>query len=285
MKTTKIHLPPLIFFCLIFFGCSAHILKHHPHLAQRVFEKKLSKSEKQVQKYPKDRTVLLEICKNLTQYSYVFVLRQAEILQDEDFMESRKYRLQANGLFRKAYEYGLESLEIIHPGFRDSFYRDGGIILKEITKEEIDYLYWIAAALGGMISTAKGDPYAIADLPKVGYLIDRALELDEAYEKGSLHEFLISFTLSRPDAPPNAIDVAKHHFDRAVELSEGNRASAFVSYAESICILEQNRKEFLVMLDRALAVDVNMDRDLKLANIVAQERAEWLKERVDDLFF
>jgi predicted anti-sigma-YlaC factor YlaD len=34
-----------------------------------------------------------------------------------------------------------------------------------------------------------------------------------------------------------------------------------------------------------LKVDVNADPNLKLSNIVAKERAAWLKERVDDLFF
>ncbi len=245
----------------------------------------MSKSEKRVLKHPHDNAAQLEACKNLTMYGHVFVLRESEILEDEDFVQSREYRLEANRLFRNAYEYGLESLELQHPGFQESFHKDSGVELGEVTIEEVDHLYWTAAALGSLISTAKGDPYAIADLPKVGLLIDRAIELDESYDKGSLHEFMISFVLSRPDAPSDAIEIAKDHFDRAVVLSGGNRASAFVTYAESISTLEQNRLEFLSMLDRALKVDVNADPNLKLSNIVAKERAAWLKERVDDLFF
>lgn len=276
---------PVFLPLLFFFSCTAHIVKHHPNLAEHLFEKKISKSEKQAQKLPQDSDALLEACKNLTMYSHVFVLRESELLEDEDITLSREFKLEAKGLFRQAYEYGLQSLEIRHSGFRESYHKDSGAMLANVTKEEVGHLYWTAAALGSMISTAKGDPYAIADLPKVGLLIDRAMELDESYDKGSLHEFMISFVLSRPDAPPDAIAIAKKHFKRAVVLSGGNRASAFVTYAESICTLEQDRSEFLSMLDRALEVDINADPELKLANIIAQQRAVWLKERVDDLFF
>jgi len=270
---------------LFFFSCTAIVFNHHPNLARNLFEKKVSKSEKRVLKHPHDSAAQLEACKNLTMYGHVFVLRKSKIMEIEDFAQSREFRLEANRLFRNAYKYGLESLELQHPGFQESFHKDSGVELGKVTIEEVDHLYWTAAALGSLISTAKGDPYAIADLPKVGLLIDRAIELDESYDKGSLHEFMISFVLSRPDAPSDAIEIAKDHFDRAVVLSGGNRASAFVTYAESISTLEQNRLEFLSMLDRALKVDVNADPNLKLSNIVAKERAAWLKERVDDLFF
>ena len=285
MNSNKTLLTATLLLILFFFGCTAHLFKHHPNLAEQLFEKRVSKSEKQARKHPRNSATKLEACKNLTMYGHVFVLRESEIMEEEDFSQSREFRLEASGLFQNAYNYGLESLDILHPGFQESFHKDSGVMLGKVTIEQVDYLYWTAAALGSMISTAKGDPYAIADLPKVGILIDRAMELNESYDKGSLHEFMISFVLSRPDSPSDAIEIAKNHFDKAVILSGGNRASAFVTYAESICTLEQDRSEFLSMLNRALEVDVNADPDLKLSNIVSQERAAWLKERVDDLFF
>ncbi len=39
------------------------------------------------------------------------------------------------------------------------------------------------------------------------------------------------------------------------------------------------------MLEKAEAVDVNLIPNQRLANILAQERAVWLKSRVDELFF
>ena len=49
--------------------------------------------------------------------------------------------------------------------------------------------------------------------------------------------------------------------------------------------MNQNKKEFLELLDKALAVDVDEIPGQRLANILAQERAQWLRERVGELFF
>ena len=70
-----------------------------------------------------------------------------------------------------------------------------------------------------------------------------------------------------------------------MELSEGSRASLYISYAESISVRNQDKEEFLELLDKAQAVDVNEIPGQRLANILAQERAQWLRERVDELFF
>ena len=77
---------------------------------------------------------------------------------------------------------------------------------------------------------------------------------------------------------------AREHFNRAVALQNGQRASPYVSVAESISVQEQNKAEFLDMLNRALAIDPDQSRPNRLANIAMQERARWLLARVDELF-
>jgi predicted anti-sigma-YlaC factor YlaD len=96
---------------------------------------------------------------------------------------------------------------------------------------------------------------------------------------------MFTYTLSRPDGGSSAPEVAKQHYNRALELSEGSRASLYISYAESISVRNQDKEEFLELLDKAQAVDVNEILGQRLANILAQERAQWLRERVDELFF
>ena len=48
---------------------------------------------------------------------------------------------------------------------------------------------------------------------------------------------------------------------------------------------EQNRREFLELLDKALAVDPDAAPQSRLHNLLTQRKARYLKERVDDLFF
>ena len=76
----------------------------------------------------------------------------------------------------------------------------------------------------------------------------------------------------------------RQHFDRALELSKGKRAGTYVSFAENACLPAQNGAEFKIMLEKALAVDPDADPDHRLANLVAQRRARWLLDHIDELF-
>ena len=68
-------------------------------------------------------------------------------------------------------------------------------------------------------------------------------------------------------------------------LSNGERAGPYVAYAESVCVLLQDRDLFIEMLNNALAVSIANPTEDRLANIIAQNRARWLLETIDDLFF
>ena len=45
----------------------------------------------------------------------------------------------------------------------------------------------------------------------------------------------------------------------------------------------QNAAEFREMMEKALAVDPDDDPDNRLVNLIAQRRAAWLLDRIDDL--
>jgi predicted anti-sigma-YlaC factor YlaD len=76
----------------------------------------------------------------------------------------------------------------------------------------------------------------------------------------------------------------KEHFDRAVRLSDGELASPFVSYAETVSVSKQNRAEFESLLNRALAVNPDIRPEWRLSNLIMQRRARWLLSREDELF-
>jgi predicted anti-sigma-YlaC factor YlaD len=149
----------------------------------------------------------------------------------------------------------------------------------------VPLLYWTAAAWGAAIAVSKDTPEIVADLPRMEALADRALALNESFDHGAIHSFLISYEMARPGAKADAAAAAaKQHFDRAVELSDGQMAAPFVSYAEAVCLQQQKRAEFEAQLKQALAIDVNQRPAWRLANLVMQRRARWLLSRMDDLF-
>ncbi|MFQ6616425.1 MAG: TRAP transporter TatT component family protein [Fidelibacterota bacterium] len=234
---------------------------------------------------PGDENLLLAASQAYTTYGYAFIMRDAEKIMDRDVSEWRRLKQRARKHFVRAKEYAFRALDIRHPGFSESYRFDPRAALQGLSKEDVPLLYWAAAAWANFISASLDDPSAIVDLPQVGGLLERALQLDESYDRGALHEMMVSYSAGRPDGTDAHMDTARWHFRRALELSQGGRASLFVAYAQAISVRNQDREEFLIMLDRALAVDVDANPRSRLANLLAQDRAMWLKGRVGVLFY
>jgi predicted anti-sigma-YlaC factor YlaD len=113
--------------------------------------------------------------------------------------------------------------------------------------------------------------------------MQRALALDEGYELGAIHDFFISYEGARAGMG-GSYEEATRHYKRALELSHGKRVSPMVSYAESVLLPQQKKDEFRAALDEALAFDANKAPEVRVANLVAQRRAKWLLDRIDELF-
>ena len=115
-------------------------------------------------------------------------------------------------------------------------------------------------------------------------LIDRALALDESWGDGAIHDFLITYEMSRPGVSGDPAERARRHFERAVTLAGGRQAGPFVLYAEAVCVEKQDAAQFEQLLRQALAVDPDAAPEFRLANLLVQRRARWLLARKDELF-
>jgi predicted anti-sigma-YlaC factor YlaD len=132
------------------------------------------------------------------------------------------------------------------------------------------------------ISVSKQDMSMLARLPEVDNLIDKAMELDREWNAGSLYEFEISWAASRPGAMD--YERVRGYFERAEQLAQGRRASLYLAYAEAVTIPKQQREAFKDLMAQALAVDPDADPDNRLLNLIAQRRAQWLLDQIDQLF-
>jgi predicted anti-sigma-YlaC factor YlaD len=232
---------------------------------------------------PRHRGLLLAACRGFTLYAYAFVHQEADRVAPEDIERANELRSRARRLYLRARGYGLRALDLAYPGLSRRLEEDPRTALRVVRRQDVPLLYWNAAALGLAISVSRSDAGLLARLPEVEALIERALTLNEAWQHGSLHEFQLIFAASRPGGPPD-FDRIRKHFERAVQLSGGQRASVYVAYAEAVSIRKQNRREFRGLLEKALAVDPDKHPDTRLANLLAQRRARWLLERADELF-
>src|SRR5439155_7439742 len=174
-------------------------------------------------------------------------------------------------------------LEVKHRGFETALRGDPKGAASRAKAADVPLLYWTAVSWGAAVSLSKDDPNLIAEMPMVEALIDRALELNEAFDHGALHSFLIALEMGRASAPGAADERARKHFQRAVELSCGQQAGPFVALAESVSVQKQDAVEFKDLLNRALAIDLDAKPEWRLLNSVMQRRAKWLLGRADEL--
>jgi predicted anti-sigma-YlaC factor YlaD len=264
-------------------GTSTFATDDDPELVRDAVPFALKTIESLIVESPKHRGLLLAACSGFTQYGYAFVQQEADFIEAQDLDRATAMRARARKLYLRALDYGLRGLEVEYPGFRDRLRKDPDLALAKTTRKDVPLLNWTGSAWGAAFAINKADSELSADQGLIEKLLQRALALDEAWGKGAIHDVFITWEGGRASTG-GSIERAREHFERAVRLADGRRASPFVTFAEVVSVGTQNKKEFLQMLDQALQVDIDKAPDERLANVIAQKRARWLQARVDELF-
>lgn len=233
---------------------------------------------------PNHRELLLATARGFCQYARAFVQEDADTLEGHDLAAARQSYLRARGLYLRARDYGLRGLATRHPRFEANLRANPAQALKTLSADDVALAFWTAASWGAAISVSKDKPDLIADLPLVEAMLGRTLELDESFGAGAIHTVLIPLEVARGTVPGGPAPRARKHFDRSVELSNGQLASPFVTYAEQVCVRQQNRAEFEALLKRAIEVKTDARPESRVENVIMQRRARWLLSRADELF-
>jgi hypothetical protein len=233
---------------------------------------------------PQHQGLLLATSSGFTQYSYAFIQLDADELEDKDLTAAGDLRTRALHMYIRARNYGMRGLEVRHPGFEKALRANATNAVAVTTKKDVPQLYWTAVSWAAAVSLSKDNPDLIGDLPLVEAMIYRALELDETFDAGAIHTFLITYEMSRANGEGDPAARSRHHFDRAVALSGGKQAGPYVAFAEAVSVQKQDLNQFKSLLNQALAIDVNAKPEWRMNNLIMQRRAKWLLGRTDDLF-
>lgn len=224
---------------------------------------------------PDHRGLLLTACSGFAQYAYAFLQADAELVTQNSPADARAIRRRASMMYERSRAYCLRGLELSLPGIGTSL--AGGkaearkAALARAGRSDVPLLYWAAAAWGGSLAVADNPLMRVGEIGAIRALLERALELDEAWESGALHELMIGVE-GLPALVGGSPQRARAHFDRAVLLSEGQSAFAYVTMATSV----SDSAEAERLLKAALAVDVEKRPAIRLANLIAQKRARHL---------
>jgi predicted anti-sigma-YlaC factor YlaD len=264
-------------------GGSTFASDDDPDLVRDAVPFSLKTIEALLQEAPRHRGLLRAAASGFTQYAFAFLQQDADFLEAKDLAAATALRDRCVKLYLRARDYGLRGLEVDFPGFEDRLRADRAQALAPLRKRHVPLLYWTAAAWAAAMALRKSDSSLTADQELAEAMMARALELDEAFELGSIHDFFISYEAGRASVG-GSVERAREHFSRALALAKGARAWPYLSLAESASVSSQDRAEFERLLKEALALDPGRVEEQRLANLVAQKRARWLLSRADELF-
>jgi hypothetical protein len=144
-------------------------------------------------------------------------------------------------------------------------------------------LYALAAAWIGSVQANSEDWGAIADLPKIEALLQRAIAIDPATDGGQAHVYLGVLNSLRPEAIGGKPEEGRKHFETAFTLSGGRNLYAKTLEAEFYARLVFDQELHDRLLNEVIAADPRAP-GYTLVNTLAQQRARKLLESGKDYF-
>jgi len=278
--------PLFIIFVLFFFvACTPRaLIRYYPNIIEKSLTNKIKTLESSFNNNDLSDEQLLELIQFKVQYGYGYLLEQADRVQDDNYFMAINLQDRAQMVFIEAIGLAKDELVKRHHSFNDWLNKPLSSNI-DFSRKDVPIIYWLAAAYGGIISSSRANPKWVIHLPKIGILLEAGIQIDPTWNYGALYSAMISFTASRPDAPVDVREVAQSYFDLAIQVSKKQDAAPYLAFAENISVKEQNKIEFMTLTNFVLKMDINKNPDLRLSNIISQERARWLQSKVDDLFY
>ena len=224
-----------------------------------------------IEAWPGNEQLLIAAAQSYSSFASIFV-------EDQD----NEY---AKLLFGRGRDYALRSLE--RRGLKEplqSPFEDFKEGLKGLGKRDVPYLFWGATCWANWIRLNLDSMEALAELPKVEWMMQRVLEIDEGFYYGGPHLFMGIWFSSRPKMAGGDLKKAQGHFLRALELGKGKFLMAYVYYANHYARQVLDKGLFISTLQKVLETPVDISPELTLINTVAKAKAKELLTRVEEYF-
>ena len=150
-----------------------------------------------------------------------------------------------------------------------------------IPKSELDLYYTYATSWAGWIQVRSDDWSALADLPKVEFLLQQITSIESNYDRGRAQLYLAVMRSQLPAGLGGKPEKGRRHFEKSIDYSEGRDLIAKVEYARLYARLVFDKELHDRLLVEVLAANPQ-EPDLTLSNVLAQQQARQL---LDDEYF
>lgn len=251
-------------------GMPALLKEADPQLAREAMPGQLKLLETFLESDPANPRLLHRLAQGFAGYAHLFI-------EDED-------PGRAAALYRRALSFALRLAER-NPSLKGLDRLDPSALegaLRKAGPADAAALYWAATAWAGWADNAKGDPEALAGVPKAARLMGRVLELDPALEHGGPELWFGVYYCVRPRLAGGDPAKGRAYFEAALARSGGRYLTAKLFYAKYYAVAALDRALFARLLGEVSASDPLPDA--RLADEVARRKAKRLLERTDELF-
>jgi hypothetical protein len=147
--------------------------------------------------------------------------------------------------------------------------------LQGVGAKQLDALYSYGVSWLANLDATSEDWTAVAELPWVEAVLERGLAIDETYQHGAIHGYLGILNSLRPPALGGKPEVARAHFERAIELSGGHDLSIKVEYARRYARLVFDQELHDRLLNEVLEAPAESP-GTTLFNVLAKQEAKTL---------
>ncbi len=223
-----------------------------------------------IQDDPKDVTTLIAGAKLYSIYAAVFV---------EDKRRAQRMSSKARNYARQATCLVQEELCQADTGP----YTELLPVLDKSTPQQLPALYTYALSWALWIQHHSDNWSAIADLPKIEAMLNRVITLQDDYELGQAHLYLAILHSQRPPALGGKPELARQHFEKALQYSQGKDLMVKVEYARRYARMMFDQKLHDRLLNEVLSADAKVPGHT-LSNVLAQREASALLQSSADYF-
>ncbi|MFW5826073.1 MAG: TRAP transporter TatT component family protein [bacterium] len=269
-------------------GASVFTTDDDPELVGEALPFALKLYETILAESPDHEALLLATGSGFVSYANAFVATPASMLPYEEWERQQQMQARAKKLYLRGREYLVHGLDVRYPGFEEALFADEPDAvqpyLEEMVEADVPFLYWIGAGWVAAFSLDAFDLELAFSVTRAQPLMLRALELDEDFNDGAIHDFLIQYYAGLPESMGGDKEQAEYHFRRALEIADGRLAGPYVSYAEAVLIPRQDVERFVELMEEALAVDPDAYPSARLVTILAQRKASWYLENLEEFF-
>ncbi len=186
----------------------------------------------------------------------------------------------------KARRYGQRAICLVHQpacNWQGMGYEQFVQELEDIDESQVEYLYAYAISWLSHLEATSSDWSAVAELPWVQAAMERVVTLDEDHDDGGIHVYLGILYALRPPALGGQPDLAKEHFERSIDLTNGSDLSAKVEFARRYARMMFDKDLHDQLLKEVLEAPVDVP-GRTLFNVLAKRDAEELLESSEEYF-